>query len=255
MRFSSLGSGSSGNAWLVHRGDTCLMLDCGFSVRETRRRLARLGLDVTDLDGILVSHEHGDHLGGVFNLAARHGIDVWLTHGTKMSGKPPPEALPHLRLIDSHTAFQVGEILVCPYPVPHDAREPVQFVFAAGGRRLGVLTDAGHVTPHMFSVLSGCDALVLESNHDLDLLWRGAYPAFLKKRVAGPLGHLNNGQAAELLVSLDRSRLQHVVAAHLSQQNNSPERVLAAVAAALGAIPHWFSLADQESGCGWREIR
>jgi phosphoribosyl 1,2-cyclic phosphodiesterase len=139
--------------------------------------------------------------------------------------------------------------------VPHDAREPVQYVFSDGDRRLGVLTDTGCVTPHIERCLDGCDALVLECNHDSEMLRRGAYPPQLKTRIAGRLGHLDNAAAAALLATLDRRRLQHVVAAHLSEQNNCPELARAALAGALGCGSEWIGVADQETGFGWRELR
>ena len=138
--------------------------------------------------------------------------------------------------------------------VPHDAREPVQFVFGDGARRLGVLTDAGCATPHIEAMLSGCDALVLECNHDAEMLRNSAYPPRLKQRIAGRFGHLDNAASAKLLASLDCGRLQHIVAAHLSQQNNKPELARHALAQALNCELEWIGIADQESGFAWREI-
>jgi phosphoribosyl 1,2-cyclic phosphodiesterase len=155
-------------------------------------------------------------------------------------------------VIDSHTPFAVGDLEVMPYPVPHDAREPTQFVFGDGAVRLGVLTDAGEPTPHIEQMLSGLDALVLECNHDLTLLRNSAYPERLKERISGRLGHLDNGQAAQILSGIDRSGLQHVVAAHLSQKNNRPELAIDALAGALGCEPGWVSVATQAHGFDWR---
>lgn len=255
MRFASLGSGSSGNALLVESGATRVLVDCGFGVAEVTARLARLGLVPDDLDAILVTHEHEDHVGGVARLARRFEVPVYLTYGTLCAagadGAPAPEAV----LIDSHTPFSVGGIEIRPYPVPHDAREPAQFVLTDGAARLGVLTDAGEVTAHMAQVLSGLDSLMLECNHDVDLLASGPYPERLKERIASRLGHLANGAAARLLREVDCSRLQHVIAAHLSQQNNTPELARAALAGALNCAPEWIAVATQEEGFAWREIR
>ena len=176
MRFASLGSGSAGNALLVEAGATCLMLDCGFGLRETVTRLLRVGRQPGDLDGIVVTHEHGDHVGGVFRLARKYEIPVWLTHGT-WSGCRIDDAGLDLRIIDSHRSFAVGDFELAPFPVPHDAREPVQYVFSAAGLRLGVLTDVGETTPHICAMLSGCDGLVLEFNHDAGLLAGRRYTA------------------------------------------------------------------------------
>ena len=159
------------------------------------------------------------------------------------------------RLIEGRAAFAVDGIEVQPYTVPHDAREPVQFVLSDGARRLGVLTDIGTSTAHVEAALSRCDALVLECNHDLDMLWSGEYPKWLKERIAGPFGHLSNGQSERMLAALDRSRLAHVIAAHLSQQNNRPELARASLARALGCKESWVGVATQDEGLGWRELR
>jgi phosphoribosyl 1,2-cyclic phosphodiesterase len=254
MRFASLGSGSGGNALVVEAGTTRVLVDCGFAVEETERRLARLGLAAADLAGILVTHEHGDHADGALPFARRHGLRVWMTHGTARAvcdGEAPDAAL---TVIDSNAPFAVDEIEVTPFPVPHDAREPVQFVLGDGARRIGVLTDLGTSTRHVEAMLSGCDALVLECNHDERLLADGRYPGWLKARIAGPFGHLANAAAAGLLAALDRSRLRHVVAAHLSEANNRPELARAALAGALGCAADWIDIAEQAAGLGWRQI-
>lgn len=253
MRFASLGSGSRGNALVVEVRQTRLLLDCGFSTREMVARLSRLELQPENLAGILITHEHTDHIGGVLRLASKYALPVWLTHGT-LTNYSQVKSLPEIRLIDGHSAFQVGEIEVQPFPVPHDAREPVQYVFSNGHRRLGVLTDTGNSTPHIESVLSGCDALVLECNHDPDMLRDGAYPQTLKQRVAGRLGHLDNGAAARLLASLDNSRLQHLIAAHLSEKNNTPELARTALSGILNCEPEWIGVASQAGGFDWRQV-
>jgi phosphoribosyl 1,2-cyclic phosphodiesterase len=138
--------------------------------------------------------------------------------------------------------------------VPHDAREPVQYVLSDGARRLGVLTDAGCSTAHIEASLSGCDALVLECNYDPDMLEGGPYPPSLKARIAGRLGHLDNATSGAILAALDRSRLKHVIAAHLSQTNNRPELARAALARALACDAESISVATQEEGFSWREI-
>ena len=254
MRFACLGSGSRGNALIVEAGRTRLMLDCGYPVREAERRLARLGLDPAELAGILVTHEHSDHTAGVCKFARKHDLPLWLTHGTLQGMPGDVAALQRINIIDSHSAFAVGELQMLPFPVPHDAREPAHFVFSDGAHRLGVLTDTGTATSHIQEMLSGCDALVLECNHDIDLLMNGDYPQMLKSRVAGRYGHLDNQAAAGLLAALDRSRLQHLIAAHLSQQNNTPELACGALAEVMGCDPGWIGVADQDRGFDWREI-
>lgn len=253
MRFASLGSGSRGNALVVEVGRTRILLDCGFPLREVARRLARLGLDPEAMDAIVVTHEHDDHIGGALRLARKFGVPLWLTHGTARAAGFDP-SLAKDGVIDSHRPFHVGDIEIHPFPVPHDAREPVQFVFSNGDRRLGVLTDTGTPTSHIQSMLTGCDALVLECNHDPEMLAAGSYPEKLKRRIASRLGHLDNGAAAGLLASLNTTRLKHIVAAHLSQTNNTPLLAGAALARVLDCEVEWIGVADQDEGFGWREI-
>jgi phosphoribosyl 1,2-cyclic phosphodiesterase len=254
MRFASLGSGSEGNALVVEVGETRVLVDCGFRVRDTVARLWRLGLAPESISAILVTHEHADHIGGVAAFATRFRIPVWLTFGTLEMVSERFSRMDRIYGFDSHDAFAIGPIEVRPFPVPHDARDPVQFVVGDGEHRLGVLTDIGMTTRFVETSLSGCDALVLECNHDLDLLAQSSYPFALKQRIAGPFGHLHNEAAAEILVRIDTTKLQHIVAAHLSQQNNTPDKARAALCAALGCTPDWIGVADQATGFGWREL-
>ena len=254
MRFASLGSGSEGNGLVVEVGTSRLMIDCGFGVRDTAARLARLGLAPRDLDAILVTHEHSDHVGGVAAFGAKHAIPVWLTFGTLSVVGERFAGMDRVYGFDSHDRFAVGAIEVHPFPVPHDAREPVQFVVTDGTVRLGVLTDIGMSTPAVERALSGCDALVLECNHDAAMLSEGPYPPALKARIAGRFGHLDNAASSALLAALDNSRLRHIVAAHLSKQNNTPAHARTALAQALGCSDDWIGVADQSTGFGWREI-
>lgn len=250
MRLAYLGSGSRGNAALVECGDTLVMLDCGFSLAETTRRLARLGRSPADLAGLLVTHEHSDHASGVLRLAVAHDIPVYLTPGTAWAiGADAHPA--RVECISAHAPFRVGELTVHPLPVPHDAREPCQFLFEGGGRRLGVLTDTGHVTPYLRQRLADCDGLAVECNHDLARLNAGAYPPALTRRVGGPLGHLNNEQAAELAALQDPARLQWLLGVHLSEQNNTPALARTALETALGAAQAPVWLADQDEGTDW----
>lgn len=253
MRFASLGSGSRGNALLVEAGNTRLLIDAGFGPREMSRRLQRLGLVANDVDAVLVTHEHSDHLGGVFACARRFDWAVLLTHGT-LAACRDDDADVRTTIIDSHESLSVGDICVHPFPVPHDAREPVQFVLADGARRLGVLTDAGHVTAHMVAMLDACNALVLECNHDAQMLARGRYPQALKHRIGGLWGHLDNVAAASLLSKVGGSSLRHVVAAHLSEENNSPALARTALSSALGCEQDWIGVATQSEGFGWRDL-
>jgi phosphoribosyl 1,2-cyclic phosphodiesterase len=254
MRFASLGSGSQGNCLIVDTGDTKLLLDCGFSTRAMLEKLARLAVAAEEIAGVLVTHEHSDHIAGVFKFASRFGIPVYLTHGTLVAAPRGKSQLPDCRLIDSHASFAIGSVEIFPYPVPHDAREPVQYVFSDGQHRLGVLTDSGSITPHIVDLLRVCDALVLECNHDADLLAASDYPFMLKRRIAGNFGHLDNRQAASLLQQVETQQLQHIVAAHLSEQNNRPELAVNALASALDCGKDWIGVACQESGLAWRQL-
>ncbi|WP_281784694.1 MBL fold metallo-hydrolase [Sinimarinibacterium flocculans] len=252
MRFAMLGSGSKGNATLVEAGGTRILIDCGFNLGDTEQRLQRLGVQPQALDAILVTHEHGDHLGGVARLARRYRIPVWMTHGSYAAWKD--RAVPHALRFSPHQHFTIGALGIQPYPVPHDAREPCQYVIAHGNLRLGVLSDAGHVTPHMRSMLADCDALMLECNHDPQMLSDGPYPEALKRRVGGSRGHLSNAQAAGLLEGYAVSRLQHLVLTHLSETNNCPELARRIVVEAIDADAEWIVCARQDAGLDWREV-
>jgi len=255
MRFASIGSGSAGNGLVVEENTTRLLLDCGFGLKDTVQRLARISIEPEYLTGILITHEHEDHAGGVFRLAKKYNLPVWMTHGTyKMCAKQLADETVTMHIIDSHTAFNINDIQITPFPVPHDAREPVQYVFSNGDKKLGVLTDTGCSTPHIQHMLDACQALVLECNHDLDMLMNGPYPNSLKQRVSSRLGHLDNQSAANILKKLNTSKLQHILAAHLSEKNNSPSLATTALSEALNCEQDWIGIADQLSGFEWREI-
>lgn len=247
-----LGSGSHGNATVVEGGGTRVLIDCGFGVRELASRAARIGLDLGSLDAVLVTHEHGDHIGGVARVGRTLKIPLLMTRGTALGGKDWTGC--DIRHISPHMEFSLNQLQVLPFPVPHDAREPCHFRFTSGERRLGIVSDLGHVTPHVTRSLDRCDALLLEFNHDPEMLARGPYPELLKRRVGGSRGHLSNGQAAEMLRVLDRSRLQWLVLTHISQKNNTPLLAREAACEALQEDPDWCICAEQDHVSGWREI-
>lgn len=252
LRFAYLGSGSRGNSAVISNGDTTVMLDCGFSLKEAERRLRRLGLAPEDIDALLVTHEHADHIAGVGTFARRHRATVHMTDGTRASGRAGE--LPRVASVYFDTPFDVGNISITPVPVPHDAREPVQYVFEDRGRRLGILTDLGHITPVVRDAFAKCDALVVECNHDLVMLSQGPYPRALKDRVGGHYGHLNNNQAAALLADVEQSRLQHVLAVHVSEKNNTAELARDALMGVIDMPELCVNVACQNEGTPWREI-
>lgn len=271
MRFICLGSGSEGNALLVEGGDDPagqergttgrVLVDCGFSLREFERRLAVAGRAAETIDAILVTHEHSDHVGGVFRLAGRYRIPVYLSDGTRRASDAllrrtsgAQALLPLLHVFDSAQPFECAGLHVEPVAVPHDAREPVQYVLDDGHARLGIMTDLGHGSAHVMRSLTRLDALVLECNHDVDLLAENPrYPTALKQRIAGPWGHLDNAEAARILAGIDRSRLHTVVAAHLSRDNNRPELAHAALAGVFDD-PERIRVASQDRGTDWLTV-
>jgi phosphoribosyl 1,2-cyclic phosphodiesterase len=254
IRFKSLGSGSSGNATVIQArcGSQLvhLLVDCGLGIRELDKRLGAAGMMADQIDAIFITHEHGDHIGCARQLAVRERIPVYMSAGTYAAvGEPALHGL--LRLAADGEAIEIGSLQVRPFTVPHDAREPLQLTCTDGDARLGVLTDLGHTTAHVVQQLTGCGTLLLECNHDEAMLAAGAYPAFLKKRVGGAWGHLANSAAAALAQLLLAGGLRQVLAAHLSEQNNKPELVRQALAAALACGPEDIHVADGPSGSGW----
>ena len=253
MRFASLGSGSKGNSTIVESDTACVMVDCGFGLRNACTRLERIGKSPADLTAIIVTHEHSDHWKGIGALSAKYNIPVYLSAGSlKAKEIQSGEAL--FNCIDSHKDFYVGDVCIKPVPVPHDAREPIQYILSNGKVQLGILTDLGHFTPHVVSSYSKCDALLLECNYDEDMLLDGPYPRFLKDRVSGMYGHLSNRQAADLLLALDLSRLKTLVIGHISAKNNDVSLIKAAIEPLCGE-DIVLSFADQESGSPWMEIK
>jgi phosphoribosyl 1,2-cyclic phosphodiesterase len=254
IRFKSLGSGSTGNATVVQASGsgrlTHLLIDCGLGIRQLEARLTRAGMLAEQIDAIFITHEHSDHVGCARQLALRERIPVWMSHGTWTAiGKPDFEGL--LRIACDEVEIPIGGLEVLPFTVPHDAREPLQLTCSDGDRRLGIATDLGHATSHVLEQLAGCATLLLECNHDPDLLAASTYPPFLKRRVGGAYGHLANAAAAALAAALQPRGLQQVVAAHLSEQNNRPELAREALAGALGCGLADIHVADAASGCGW----
>jgi phosphoribosyl 1,2-cyclic phosphodiesterase len=258
LRFTSLASGSTGNATLIEArtapdaAPTCVLVDCGLGPRRLAGALAARGVAVEALAAIFVTHEHSDHMAGVAAVQRRHGVAVWASAGTRAAAWAANEV--RAEVACHGEALTIGALTLRPFEVPHDAAEPLQLVVSDGVRRLGIVTDLGEPTDTVADALAGCDALLLECNHDRDLLERGHYPVWLKRRVGGARGHLANAQAADLLDRCRHAGLRHVVAAHLSRHNNRPELAVAALAGALGSANTTLHVADADRGCGWLSL-
>ena len=249
MQFASLGSGSKGNATLVRNADTCLLVDCGFSLVQFERRLARLCIEPSAIDGLLITHEHSDHAGGIARLLQNYALPVWTTVGTAAR-----ISIDRYNVINGGQSFSIGSIDVQAVTVPHDAAEPVQFVFTdrLHSKKLGILTDSGHISNHMLDTYSCLHALLIEFNYDHDMLVNGPYPAKLKRRVVGSHGHLSNQQSIDMLRRIDVTALTCLVAGHISQNNNDPQLV----AALLQQHVHHCQaiVACQDDGFDWLQV-
>jgi len=249
VKVTSLGSGSQGNATLVSHGETLLLIDCGYSCRELESRMLARGVKPDSVTAVLVTHEHGDHFNGVPAFSNKFKVPVYMSAGTSLHKKT--DRLERRLLINSHQDFSIGELTVSPIAVPHDSREACQFVIKTTERKIGILTDVGHITPYIRKQYEDCDLLLLEFNHDLQLLLGGRYPASLKNRVSGPLGHLSNAQAADFLQEPITRKLTYLVAMHLSEENNQPSLVEASVHASSLDPKVEFIIAQQQQGFGW----
>ena len=256
MRFKSLGSGSTGNATLVQTTGlfACnLLIDCGFGLRQLQSRLEKAGLQPQDIHAIFITHEHGDHIGCAQALSAKYSIPVWMSAGTQ-AGLQFDNSAGLVNVASDGKPIDLGPLQITPFTVPHDARAPLQLTCTDGNAKLGVLTDLGHVTDHVLQHLEGCNALLLECNHDADLLSASSYPGFLKQRVGGDHGHLSNAQAADVARAIHHDNLRHVVAAHLSQQNNRPALAQQALAHALSRSDGDIVVATAEDGSCWLTV-
>lgn len=256
LRFKSLGSGSAGNATLIEATGllpTRLLVDCGLGLRQLVQRLGVVGLALENIDAIFITHEHGDHIGCAQNLSMRQKIPVWMSRGTyEAIGTPDFER--RLFFAKDGQPIDMGNLQITPFTVPHDAREPLQLTCTDGVSKLGILTDLGHATAHIHAHLSACHALLLECNHDADLLAQSNYPTFLKQRISGRFGHLENAAASSIAQAINHPKLQHVVAAHLSRQNNRPDLVQTLLAQALRREPQDVLVATQNEGCPWLQL-
>ena len=243
-----LASGSKGNAIYVSDGYTAILIDAGLSATEIQRRLKSRGLNPKDLDAILVTHEHSDHIQAVSVLSRQLKLPIYLSRNIKkkVSGR---NSLHEIRTFIGGSTFQINNLTVHPFAVSHDAADPVGFTIGQNGSRMGVATDLGTVTAHVKENLKHCQLLILEANHDPDMLVNGPYPWFLKRRIQSSSGHLSNEQSKYLLMELQHESLEHVILAHLSETNNAPQKVLAEVSKALTRCKPRLTIAGQDR-CG-----
>jgi phosphoribosyl 1,2-cyclic phosphodiesterase len=252
IQFCSLGSGSKGNGSLITHNDAILLLDCGFSTRETIKRLTDKGILPSQITAILVTHEHSDHIKGVASFSNKFSIPVWMSKGTSLH--KASLNIKDNNILNSHSDFSLGSFNITPVLVPHDSREATQFIFKAANKKLGILTDVGSITNHIVEQYNECDALILEFNYDEEMLYQGPYPYSLKKRVSGKLGHLSNNQSIELLEKININKLQLLVVAHKSAENNSSLIIDALINKVKESKIFNYFIASQEDGFSWQEI-
>ena len=222
MHLYVLGSGSKGNCSIVTGPDGAIMIDCGFTRKAVKQKLAEVGIDPASIVACLVTHEHTDHIKGVDVVTRWLGIPAYASRGTcgveSVRGR-----IANLESIGSSDSFDLAGIHVDTYPTSHDAADPFGMRFTCGGDVIGFMTDSGYLTPQAAEMLQGCRILAIESNHDPDMLRCGPYPSFLKRRISSDIGHLSNVQGSEAVEALLCDQLEHVIGMHLSQTNNEPE--------------------------------
>jgi phosphoribosyl 1,2-cyclic phosphodiesterase len=248
LSVSVLASGSRGNATYVSDGCTAILIDAGLSGVEIQRRMAAKGLDPRSLDAILVSHEHSDHIHGVGVLSRRFGLTVHISDETRLASEAALGKLADVCPFRCGHPFTIGRLAIHPFSISHDAVDPAGFTIGCNGTKVGVATDLGIVTGLVKTHLAACDLLILETNHDAQMLIDGPYPWPLKQRIRGRSGHLSNDDAALLLETLQHDRLAHVILAHLSEENNTPEKARRAITAVLNGAGFSLHVASQMTG-------
>ncbi|MDG2252866.1 MAG: MBL fold metallo-hydrolase [Methylophilaceae bacterium] len=256
MRFCSLGSGSSGNSFIVQDDETTLLIDCGFGLNETVSRLERYGISPDQLNAILLTHEHEDHIKGAFSFANKYKVPIYLSHGTfKMCKKKINNNYDiHFNIINGTQSFMINGIEVTPIPVPHDAREPFQFMFVSKFKSIAIITDLGFITNHLINTLKEIKGLVLEFNHDKKMLIDSDYPQSLKDRVSGMYGHLENMESIKLLKAINYNGIKWIAAAHLSKKNNDENLVRGLISDATSKEKELIKVIDQIKGIDWLNV-
>ena len=252
LEIASLGSGSSGNATLVRSANTTLLVDCGFTLKESLKRMATLGVAPSDLTAVLISHEHSDHIKGIGPLSRKFGVPIYLTHGT--FGRLRDNRLINYELFHAHAPFMLGDIEVDPFPTPHDAAESCQFVLRNQGVSFVVATDMGVCTPFILDKLAGVNAILIECNYDDEMLRKGPYPPSLQHRIRSNFGHLGNVQAGPVLRAIDHPALQTILLGHLSEKNNTESCARDAVLASLPNAADRIEVLKQHAASRWFAI-
>ena len=250
VRFAVLGSGSKGNSLVIEGGGVCVLVDAGYSPRELRRRLSSLDVDLRAVTAVLITHGHGDHVKGARQLAGALGIPTYATEQTRRFCSTFT-SLKNVVPIAPNEAFSLGGLRVLPVPTSHDAPGSVCFVVDDGDQCVGVCTDLGVADPMVGAALRAADALVLEHNHDAEMLQKGPYPAHLKRRIASERGHLSNEAGARLLALSAGPQLSRVLLAHLSEVNNTPALALRAARGVVDGRDVELSIAPQHHPTGW----
>jgi len=256
LRFRVLGSGSSGNATLVEAGATRVLIDAGLGPRTLAERLQSAGVDPTSLAAVLLTHEHGDHARGAAAFSAKWGVPLCGTRGTYAAAGFGVQEIAGYEVFEAGSVRTFGALTVSAVRVPHDAAEPLAFVVAAGGAALGHATDLGHLGSGVVESLAGCDAVLVESNYDPDMLRDGSYPWSLKERILGPHGHLSNGDVGRYLGAGLGTACRTLVLAHLSEKNNHPELARMTAESSLrraGRADVHVELTTRE-GTGWLDV-
>lgn len=233
MKLCILGSGSAGNSIYIAGEGCSFLIDAGLSRRELEGRLASVGAALSEIGAILISHEHHDHIRGLAVLCKSHGVPVYVNRQTASAIIQKGIPAERLRFFKNGSEFAVGGVTVRPFSVPHDASDPVGFIVCAGSMRIGIVTDCGHPSETVKRMLRGCNALVVEANHDQDLLNNGPRHVSLKERIRSDVGHLSNDTAAELLSEIVSQELSDVFLAHLSEECNRPDLARTAVERAI----------------------
>lgn len=237
LRCIVLGSGSAGNCTAVTDGETTVLIDCGLSARETSRRLGSAGIDAHSVSAVLITHEHSDHVRGLEVFCRRHATSavVWASHGTRRAAGLD-DVVAEVVSLKPGDPVRIGELDVFGFRTSHDAAEPFGYRLSRGDDAVGIATDTGVLTAETAEALAGCSVIALESNHDVEMLERGPYPAFLKRRILSRDGHLSNADAADALEKLASDELRHVFGMHRSRTNNTARLAGAALSARLSFI-------------------